>query len=194
MSQAGNLPVELVYRVYIDPDQGSNILKQYIYKRQLQIIAGDQQNNTLQGIIQSAEYSEKDLQKIAVLINGKSENNSFTYENQSGTQFFVGAGLNISSVKSTGNSDFAGSKSSVLPTVNLGADFFLNKDIQSFVIRLELSFTENKTSLDGKGGTFNSYTSNLSFNQVLATLNPQLLYNFFNTPATKNIYCSRFGR
>ena len=187
----GAAPSELVYRIYYDPEQTSKTIKQNIYKRQLSALAANDQpgNTALINTIQNAEYDKQELQRIVVLINGAGENKSLTYTSQTGSRFFAGVGLNNSVVKIENNADFSGSKSYAFPVLNIGADFFLNKDIRSFMIRTELSFTANSTSFNGSNSSDISYTSNLSFKQFIVSLSPQLLYNIYNTPATK-IYIS----
>ncbi|HEY4195509.1 MAG TPA: hypothetical protein VGM63_08235 [Mucilaginibacter sp.] len=191
ISGADGVATELVYLVYYDPERASKTIKQNTYKRQLAVLATTYQpgNTALINTIQNAEYDKNDLQHIAVLINGVGENKSLTYANQYGSRFFAGIGFNNSLVKIQGNDDFSGSKSYAFPIVNLGEDFFLNKDIRSFVLRTELSFTANNTSFDGSNSTGVGHTSNLSFKQFIIALSPQLLYNIYNTPETK-IYLS----
>ncbi|MEO6849992.1 MAG: hypothetical protein ABI166_05160, partial [Mucilaginibacter sp.] len=103
------------------------------------------------------------------------------------TRFFIGAGINFVTNKAKGDIAFANSKStpSFFPLLNIGMDFYFNKNVGQFLLRAELQFTGDKTNFRYNGFASTPYVQTLSFNQYTTSFNPQLLYNIYNTDQTK---------
>jgi hypothetical protein len=71
--------------------------------------------------------------------------------------------------------------------INVGADIFLNKDVGNLLIRINLGVTRNNSSFTASNTTtFGTSTySAFKFDQIMAVLNPQLLYNVYNQNSFK---------
>jgi len=187
-------PVELSYHKYLDPnpDHTYNILIQDGYKLQLYnlVIKYTPQFVNITDQLQRTDYTAPDLSKIVAKING-SDNSKRAYSSRAGTRFFAGAGLNNQETSFTGNIGFNGERfSSLFPKINIGLDLYLNKNVGDWIFRTELYATGNKANAHTIIPE-NNYTDeeSLKFTQYMVTINPQLLYNFYNTKTIK-IYIS----
>jgi hypothetical protein len=184
-------PVELIIRSYLDPQENSKIITQYTYRRQLQTWAYMYKNDDhqLKQKIAQANYNAGQIASIIDNINGPGNRPIKQYNKSSSpTRFFVGAGAVSTDTKFSGEIEFAGqSHSAVFPALAAGLDFFSNKNVGNLIFRFELGFSGNKASFtqNNPQETTVSATSNLSFNQYIVFFNPQVLYNFYNTDATK---------
>ena len=69
------------------------------------------------------------------------------------------------------------------PEINLGIDMFLNKNVQQFIFRTELSLWYSKPRfqyLVYEASINDNYLATTFFNQYTATLTPQVIFNFYN--------------
>jgi hypothetical protein len=183
-------PVELLLRLHLDADDDNKVITQTIYKNQLHRIAYAWQpdNKILEAEIDDANYDIKDISKIVNKINGQGNYIQNEAVNMNGVVLFAGIGVVNTQTKFTGNFDYSGQSHNVIfPLIDLGVDFLRNKNIGSLIIRVELGFTGNKAHFTQTkpGNLTTPDVSNLSFNQYTAYLNPQLLYNFYNTKTLK---------
>jgi len=186
-----NEPYELIYHAYSDFNKDESTAIQYIrrYRTQLQNILqkNNIDNNSISVEIAQSDYLESDLSRVAKDINGKSSD-GFTTPNIFGIRFFAGAGVSYAQSKFTGNTAFASSpaSSSTSPVINAGMDFFVNKNIQKFFFRAELSFSINgqykfvNTDVGAASGT-----ATLKFKQYNTSIAPQVVYNLYNEDKLK---------
>lgn len=177
---------ELVRHLYLDPEETSKIIVQKTYTRQLQQLAAkyQPQNDKLIKDIPSADYSEKQISKIAYEINGTT--NYVAVQSAPGLATRVFAGIGINNTNSNFNNGVSSNSSSLYPQASIGMDIFVNKNVGDLLVRLELGFTGNKSNISYSGQEANSSTFTvLKYNQSVAFFNPQALYNFYNTNSTK---------
>jgi len=129
-------------------------------------------NNDLIRRAQLAEYSEAGLESVVNGINGEAALN----KNKAATRFFAGGGINIINIQ-----ELASFKSyytsSVSPTLNAGIDVFVNPNIQQLILRAQVSFWYINSNIP-------NYAS-ARFQQVNASITPQILYNFYNSDKLK---------
>jgi hypothetical protein len=194
ISGGNSTPVELAYHVFFDPAVNAKVSKQRGYMQQLQSLAltYQPQNASLAEEISNINYTAEEIKKIVAEINGggsgtPSSGTSFTAENHGGARLFIGLGVDNTNVRFTGSNDFTslGASSSIFPEINFGADLFLNKDVGNLIIRTTLSITGDKPSFTYTSTGSFPYTTVLNFNQYSAMLQPQLLYNIYNTNPMK---------
>jgi len=184
MSEGNAQPAELIYQLYLNPQQTTQMLKLNSYVRQLQRLATVYQpdNTQLMQQVLSAPYAAKNLQKIIAAINGQKQSAS---EEQS-VRYFAGAGLNISNVNFSGQHVLTSASSSgIFPKLGAGIDVFLNRNVKAWVFRTELSFSGSKADMSYDGEANTPYTQHVKFKQYWAALNPQILYNLYNSKKTK---------
>jgi hypothetical protein len=190
VAEKGSEPVELIYHRYLDPnpDHQSNILTQNGYKIQLYKLAikYTPQFAPITGQIQRIDYTTHDLIKIVAEINGADNNSKNVYDNRAGVRFFAGVALSNQETGFNGDIAFNGERfSSFFPKVDVGLNLYLNKNVGDWIFKTDLSFTGNQAkahTLTPEDGY--SEDADLKFNQYIVSINPQLLYNFYNT---KNI-------
>jgi len=191
ISDNGATPVELTYHEYIDPSNSPNILIDHAYKHQLQMLAVEYNlsNEALINEIQNTDYKDYAISKIVNKINGIT--NMKPASDGTGIRFFAGAGINSSSINVTGSSELSNAKSSsqVFPKIDIGADIYLNKNVGRLIFRTELYYTGNNTqfiynynggSYTGSGSVIN-YSEVLKFNTSRIGLEPQIIYNIYNS-------------
>jgi hypothetical protein len=182
-------PYELAYHAFYNRDESE--AAQYVkrFRTQLQNVAQKNgiSSDHLTHEISGSSYSETDLTKIVQNINGNASN-QFTTKKLFGTRWFAGIGANYSNLKFTGNSPFSASPASnnVSPKIDAGIDFLLNKDIQKFYLRAELSFTygQYNFSYSNPIGTPGG-TSSVNPKLYSTTFAPQFIYNFYNNEQAK---------
>lgn len=198
ISENGNQPVELIHRLYFDPAQNSNIITQNSYRLQLQQLAAKYQpdDKKLPGSIQNANYSIKYLLPLVIEINGMDKNSQFITTDRSRSQFFAGIAvnvintrLNISAINLTGPNEFSNAKTNttVLPGLVIGNDFYLNKNVGTVVLRVQMgvSYNSAKFSEIEQANSSDQFTSIYKFTQLTISFNPNLLVNIYNKPASK---------
>lgn len=177
-------PTELAYHLYTDA--ANKIITAYTYKKQLQMVAAtfSPGNVKLSEAIQLSNYKLSDLKKVVSDINGSQENAKVPVSDRNGARFFAGIGAANSVVNFKGDHPLtpAGNSSSILPKINAGVDVYLNKNVGRWLFRVDLSFTANKASFNyNETNVVSSHTYKLKFDQYIASLNPQIVYNLYNT-------------
>jgi hypothetical protein len=138
----------------------------------------------LVSIVDYAEYTELAIGDVIKKIN-RDNYIIVKKKKEKIATFYIGAGINISSASYTGSlvtaNERLGSKSSYLPKVDLGDDFFLDPYVKRIVFRVELSFEASKQALNSN----TSYDIVSRYNAYTATLSPQIIYNIYNNPSFK---------
>jgi hypothetical protein len=173
-------PVELVRNFYLKPEQTGNMLTENIYIRQL---------NSKMRVLNVAEvldeksllrvnYTDEDLLKVVYKINDQQPAKS----KFSASRFFAGTGLNISKASYRGGHSLAESdaknKTSYMPLITAGMDFFANPSIGKLIYRVELSLLMSKNEVSNS-------TQMHSFDQLSVAATPQVIYNFYNSNRIK---------
>lgn len=166
-------PQELDCHLYVDASEVINYVTRY--KIQLQGIAqkNNINNDKLSGWIRSANYTEHDLLKIAVALNGGNVSQSIEKSNF-GTRFFAGAGVSCTDLAFTGFIQY-GDNYRLFPRVQAGIDFLTNKYTQRLVARLEIAATTDEHTF-----TNTSERTQLKVKQYTASFIPQVYYNFYS--------------
>ncbi|MEN0052251.1 MAG: outer membrane beta-barrel protein [Mucilaginibacter sp.] len=175
---ADNKPAELIYRIYYD---GAKTVTENGYMRQLYALAvkygvGD----NLHFQINKADYNLLDIEKITAKINNIDKKDiEKQHTLNKGTTFYVGAGLNIGTIKAENvfsPSSFIKS-TTLFPRVNVGLNVYANPNVGKFIFRLEAAFTGNKFKT-----TESYYAPALTHtvDQYNFSLIPQVIYNFYN--------------
>jgi len=185
LEQGGDEPQELIMNMYFLNESGKVKINDR-YKRQLIAL-----------LIKHNLYAAADARRIANLRYSRTPimqeiskiNGQVLEKGKASFRFFAGAGLSMTKLSYTGESQFnkpgASQKSSYTPMISAGVDLLANPNIGKLVYRLELSFLMAKgdittTSVEPiyayRQHTFESYG---------VSLTPQILYNFYNKPAFK---------
>ncbi len=198
------IPNELVYRKYIS---NGREITQALYRQQLAVLA--QNYGLLDGAVDEsislAAYSGKDIRKIISKINTENEtSNSVVIDKKRRWNLYLGVGVTGSKMIYKGESlimqdglDDQGKYKykekiithSYLPRISTGVDFYFNPVIRRFLIRLEVSGSNIKSTVNSYY-KFNNYGGNETDNtyQFIAWnfgFSPQLIYNLFNTKKYK---------
>ena len=198
ISSATELPTELIYHAYLAG--GDRVQKIRSFEQQLQALATTYRPQSTKIIddIATADYTASSLKKIVLEINGSTGTTAtgklFIAKDQDGVRFFAGAGVNYANVHFIGANDFTtvAASTSIFPEINLGADIYFNKEVGNLLIRTTLNLTGNTANFNyNSGGSF-PYNTVLKFDQYIIELQPQLLYNIYNTAALK-FYVSAGG-
>lgn len=190
MESGESSPQELSYHGYYSKSQPDSIHYIRRYRIQLQYAAQKYVTvtNSIQKQISQANYTDYELLSIAQSINGNSSQ-QFTPKGLSGISWFAGAGVSYSSLKFMGYVELDGSSAnSVAPKLDGGMDFFINKNIQKFYLRLEVAFVYEQYSFSNRdmgrtGGPFS--TSTLSLKMYDPAIIPQFIYNIYNKEQLK---------
>ncbi|NRF39895.1 outer membrane beta-barrel protein [Pedobacter foliorum] len=173
-------PVELVRNFYFKPDQPGRMLTENVYVRQLRskmrlFIVPDLLDER---ILLRVNYGDKDLLKVIYKINDEQPVKS----KFPASRFFAGTGLNISQARYNGGHLLAGSdaksKTSYMPLITTGIDFFSNPSIGKLIYRVELSLLMSKNEIS-------SSVQRHSFDQLSVAATPQVIYNFYNSNRIK---------
>ncbi|MGN6179675.1 MAG: hypothetical protein ACTHNW_10875 [Mucilaginibacter sp.] len=195
IAEGTQMPVELIYHIYIDPNGLNQVLTDAGYKKQLLKLAAQYQPAQTQLLteIQEADYKYDEMVKVTNRINGlyglTAEQKKLT---KPGIVFFITAGANSSTVKLSGidNLNTPVSSSSLFPQIGAGINLYLNKNVGRLIFRSEVNFTGSKSNFDF---TYNpspdqsivSYTEMMSFKMYRFSLAPQILYNIYNSQQFK---------
>ncbi len=178
-AEKGRLPEELIFSMFLNPDDFNQPFRLQLNKL---AFAYQPQN---EGLVKEVKYAyyQSDLKSIAVKLNGSQATDLFSLSEQNKPyKFFVGVGVNTTISKISGNDQLATSKqsSSTFPELNLGADFFFNKNTKKLIFRAGLGFTENKGTYSIDGSTGTPYTIDYNVTQLMISLNTQIVYNIVN--------------
>lgn len=195
-------PLELKYLQYYSAQ--NQVISGGNYKGQLTFYINriGRGSDKLTRLIESASYNQSDFEKIISEANGDGLNTKSS-QKKVFFRFFAGAGFNNTKNKlSDGRSSISSSvmvgpirevtispqkiavfSSTQSPEINLGIDMFLNKNVQQFIFRTELSLWYSKPRfqyLVYEASINDNYLSSTFFDQYTATLTPQVIFNFYN--------------
>lgn len=181
------VPVELVYKKYLDPRHSGKQVTNEEYKAQLALLSKRDKINMagLLELLQVTAYTEKSLSKVVDMVNGRNGQHSQTHK-PSATHFYAGIGLNVSKAAYRGSNvlaEHADNKTSFFPKAAVGVDIWNNPFTGRLVFRFDLSLAgakhEISQSTAGVGKTLHR------FDQYTLTLAPQVLYNIYNSSNCK---------
>jgi len=182
-------PFELIYHLYVNPDDPTKVITVNAYRRQLERLAVIYQpaDEQLKEKISTSPFDARNIRQIVNEINGAGNYTETVTKSGGGSRFFVGIGAVNTQNKYSGTVFDGQSHSSFYPNFDFGFDFLGNKSIGALIFRLELGFTGNKAQFSNLtvNSIGESYNSKLSFNQFITYINPQILYNFYNTSDLK---------
>ena len=178
-------PQELTYHVYYSQGDVASIKYLNKFRGQLQYIIQKNgiDNKKLSNQIANCIYSSSELTRVAQNINGN-YSQAVASEKLSGVRWFAGVSADYNSLKFSGESQLSDASASnkVAPQLNAGVDLLVNKNIQKFYLRGELSVNYVQYSLTGANTEIPFATTNqLNFKQTNIILTPQAVYNFYNT-------------
>ena len=187
-TKEGSQPQELHYNMAFAPGSRTRVVEQKGYVGQLQHLAKslDTNSSQLQRKIESAKYSENDLEKIILSMNGsEGRKDPVIKALKPKTRFFAGMALNSSAIeveRFIGLENAASNPASVRPRLAVGFDVFRNKYTQQFYLRMEFAATSANYHLENKVSNRNGYYNTYSYKvkQQTASFSPQLMYTLFN--------------
>jgi len=188
VDKSNNQPVELVFRTYYSPDQGNKTVNEDRYKGQLIYLSSRYNTNTddLRTIIENASY-DQDLVNIVNKINGTAKRAS-SYK-KPGISFYAGIGSGISSIKPPNNNDFYSSNysyvNSYLPRISFGINAYANPEVGKLVFKGEIALSANAYKTYFNQYYYSHPLSYITLNQYTLSLDPQVLYNIYNSDRFK---------
>ncbi len=194
------IPTELTYRKYLSSGRE---VTQTLYRQQLAALAKEYNllDSALDENLSRAEYSSKDLRNIASKINSQNETStSVAIDKKRKWNFYLGAGVTSGKmvyrgetlIMSDGLDDQGKYKykdeiitRSYLPRISAGVDFYFNPVIRKFIMRLDISASQIKSTVNSYY-KFNNFGGNETDNTYkFAAWNfgfsPQVIYNLYNT-------------
>ncbi|MEO7215334.1 hypothetical protein [Mucilaginibacter sp.] len=188
-----DVPAELVYGIYQNPEDLNNFIERNTYRNQLSKLAiiYKPSDVKLMQLAQRAAYRGDELGEITNKVNGDNASKvSYTSGNPI-FRLFAGAALKSSTLKYPVKSLYydASPSTSVFPKITAGVDLMVKPDIGNLILRLELGYTQSNYDIVGKPDPLyneaDPITYNLKLRENVISLTPQLVYNFYNTAALK---------
>lgn len=198
-------PVELKRYVY----KPSGKIREYnFYIQQLLAFAtkyapGDA---ALTESINRARYRATDLEAVILQLNGNTNKYNISSEGRGSVDFFIGVGVNVLNASFFETEKFAAieniftAKTNVLsvgPAIAGGMNVYFNKNVKKLLFRAEVNLTMNNLR-----ATYNGYymdninkidrEEELTFTQTALALNPQIVYNIYNTDNLKFFVAAGF--
>ncbi len=178
------VPQELIYRVHLDSNKGNELIAENIYYRQLNALAIKQSPDP-KGLIHQTKYlsyREPELVRFIAMVNGEGSNMKKKLKNIGRNRYFVGTGLNTSTLTYVGNGPFpnGSSSSSNSPLLTFGFDSFTNPNVGRLLFRVEMAFTRDDFTFANSTNT--RIQEITKFNAAIIA---QLIYNFYNTDNLK---------
>jgi len=180
VAEQGNQPGELIYRFYMNSEQGNLAsVTETKYKGQLIYIASKYNgSDNIKARIENASY-DQDLVGIVDKINGSSAQK--TDHANAPIAFYAGISAGPTSVKPQPISAVSSLSpvNSYTPRILFGVNGYINPDVGKLVFRGEiaLAFNTFKTILHQES----SDKAYFSIKQLNISVNPQILYNVYNT-------------
>jgi hypothetical protein len=182
---ADKKPEELIYQVYLNPSEVTQIVNQPRFQNQLYLLALKYapDDHRLQRKIELTEYDQPELLAVVNAINRFTPQQVRAAAVKS-TRYFAGLGVSRSMASYRGNialAENATGNASYSPVAGMGVDLFVNPNVKRLLLRLELSFetagytTTTRTPLYARH----------AFDQFTGSLTPQLIYNLYDTDAFK---------
>jgi hypothetical protein len=181
---------ELVYRIYYLPDHGVQTRSENIYIPQLYDLAikYNPTSEKLKSEIENATYSFPDLKSISQKLNNMSVDKK-TYGGKSAWKFFAGVGVNSTKFTTSGTFQFfnAQNTTSVLPAASVGVNLYPNPNVGRLIVRGEIMVTSAsyKSTVDLYANQPDKPKADFKLDQILIIINPQVIYNIYNTHAFK---------
>ena len=184
-NSTGN-PVELIYRVYKQPDHIIIEESQNAYMGQLFNLAQKYHtaNEGFQQQIEAARYNMEDLEKIIKKIN----NNVIipvgitNKQKQSSVGFYLGAAYQNVMFKPSGMFpvyNFKNYNTSV-PLFDVGLNLYPNPRTKTVVVKLEFAYFSDKYNTTANAYYDERDHSSFSLKQSVFAVYPQVLYNIYN--------------
>lgn len=187
--KTNNKPFELIYRIYLSPDQGNNkTVTENKYKGQLIYLSSKYNSNTdeLKTIIENSSY-DQDLVNVVKRIN-PAEKQVLSRHNP-GISFYVGISSGITSIKPPNNVTVYSSNytyvNSYLPRISFGINAYTNPDIGKLIFRGEIAFFANNNKTYFNQYFYANTRSYFTLNQYTLSFNPQIVYNIYNSAPFK---------
>jgi hypothetical protein len=183
-----NEPFELVYRTYTDADKTYNTTNETKYKGQLIYLSSKYNRNTdeLRTTIETSSY-DQDLINIVSKINGSAKQS--THHTKSSISFYAGIGSGISSIKPPNNYYFYSSDysyvNSYLPRISFGINAYTNPEVGKLVFKGEVALSANTFKTYFNQYFYSHQKSYITLNQYTVSLDPQVLYNIYNSDSFK---------
>jgi hypothetical protein len=181
---------ELVYRIYYLPDHGVQTRSENIYIPQLYDLAikYNPTSEKLKSEIENATYSLPDLKSISQKLNNITVDKK-TYGGKSAWKFFAGVGVNATlfttSPGTSQGTKFYNAKNttSVYPAVSAGVNLYPNPSVGKLIVRGEIMVTgaAYKNSVDLYFNQPDIPKSDFNVKEFLVIVNPQVIYNIYNT-------------
>ncbi|HEX8609102.1 MAG TPA: hypothetical protein VF679_10730 [Pedobacter sp.] len=173
-------PYELIRTRYIEANNSSKVVGADRYKGQLlfEMRSHNAGNEFFESDFDDLAYSEMEMIKVGAMINRMQVRVA-----RKNFRFFAGAGVGGSSVKYTGQNALANagavSKSSYMPSLNIGIDMAAKTLAERLFYRAELSLFMGKDTKVTNGQYIHS------FDHTTLYLSPKILYNVYNTTTVK---------
>ncbi len=186
--KTNNNPFELVYRTYVDADKTYNTVNETKYKGQLIYLSSKYNRNTdeLRTTIEGSGY-DQDLVNIVSKINDSAK--QATHHTKSSISFYAGIGSGISSIKPPDNYNFYSANDSYvysyLPRVSFGINAYANPEVGRLVFKGEIALSANAYKTYFNQYFYSNNKSYISLNQYTVSLDPQVLYNIYNSERFK---------
>jgi hypothetical protein len=181
--QHTDVPLELIRQMYIREDGVLATGDAYI--RQLRSYLQKYNEGESTKISGKLKYNQTELTHIAALINHQ----EIIKSQYNPVRFFAGIGLTSSQAKYKGNNILANSsatsKTSYLPSISAGIDFFANPAIGRLIYRADLSLLMSKSEIAAVSGNQAIAAVSQQFDQLIVAFTPQVIYNFYNADKLK---------
>lgn len=179
-------PKELIYRLYINPNQDAEkkTVNEDKYKGQLIYLASKYNTNTdaTKSVIEDASYDQDLIKAVDKINNHTAQAGS---GKKSGVSLYAGISSGPTVIKDAASTiyDYAKTYS---PRISVGINAYTNPDVGTLVFRGELAFQENNNKTYYKHDSFGDGTKAFNtLNQYTFSLDPQILYNIYNTDPLK---------
>jgi len=175
-----NEPYELIRSRYLESYNSTKVIGSDRYQGQLLFEMRNYNAGTefFEGDFDDLAYTEAEMIKVGAMIN-----RTRVRVARKNFRFFIGAGVGGSSVKYTGQNflAYAGaeSKTSYMPSLNVGIDMAAKSLSERFNYRAELSLFMGKDTKVTNGQYIHS------FDHTTIHISPKVLYNIYNTERLK---------
>lgn len=188
IAEKNSAPIELKRYIYLDNKQTGKLREYNVYTQQLLNLAGKYQpnNSALITNMYKTPYLSKDLQGVVLQINNRTNK---TYGlNRGAKRLYLGLAGSATQATFEGTGGIYQSRNtfkSVGPTVTLGADFLFDKNVGTWLFKIEMALSAAKVnashSLYDRQGLNNIRSDyNITLDQFSVAVNPQLVYNIYN--------------
>ncbi|QEC79406.1 hypothetical protein [Mucilaginibacter ginsenosidivorax] len=182
---------ELVYRIYYLPDHGVQTRIENIFIPQLYDLAikYNPTSEKLKTEIENSAYNLPDLKSISQKLNNMFVDKK-TYGGKSAWKFFAGLGINATLFTTSNSGTSQGYKfynakntTSVYPAVAAGVNLYPNPSVGKLIVRGEVMVTgaAYKNSVDLYFNQPDIPKSDFNVKEFLVIINPQVIYNIYNT-------------